>query len=1068
MATKRRIAVKFQKGGLFGAKKAALYQPNNDSANYMNLGRNYQRFLGPEKDLPPLGIDLDAPPKFKDPLMLRAEDTQRRVDGDAMVRRWHEQEARERAALRAKWGIKPESVVAPTTIKPVSMWDLTKKNLGEFKDDVVGALGFQDGGYSNMNTLSAQHMQANTYPAKKHKLKKAGSLKPNFQQGGAFQWQGANTGSAIGFAGNAAGSLVDAIDPVDEYGVKSTGGAIAGGALKGAAAGAALGPVGAAGGALVGAVTSWLGNKKAQEEKDRMLAAQARATNMKNMNESNSILTNYDNMGTGIKGFKTGGLKLTKQPVILNKNLVVSAPGGFGNDNKYHFTDKTFQEGGMMRVGNGSLAPVSDDAYEVKGDNPNATDDVQVQDAFVDHGEVIKPDAGGLRIFSDHLKVPGTANTFAKAAKKLEKSKSLKGKNNPAQDALIETKLKALFFKQQQLNGDNHGESTEEAIQPAGETPGAGFESGNMFRRGGLSPINKPYHVITPKRIGINAPFGLGAEVMNFHKGGTLGEAVFEHAGFAKELKTEPGHGAGAATFQKGGVKPVIKQDRKTQIENYNALYNPIRARVGKGANSVINKDWDNYINSLGREPEDYDQYKYYDSSPARQGYFNKVANGTPSYKEGTAIPPLTKTLKSLQDKVVGSSDEELGKLLESKNVVQLLANKPKNISLKEAWKYYNHVDSLSKAGYTFQTGGRKRINDPTAAVAFPGYGKAWKAPVNEAGLKWGNRENYLAALDDTGMPIAAPLNQAGLKWGNRGPDLSFLDNTNMPAASAAAAAPASGLRYGNRTKAPLTLNWGSENLFVPGQFSVEGQANQALAKMNPEAAATPPGNGKKSKIDWNNLAGMAGALGPTFANMALLRKTPKVADVSTTAAPRLKRADYSDQLAALKEGYRAANLASGRNTVMGQAKDAAAAANLAEYNRGINSMYGDINRTNTGIANQEAQMGWQNNVMNNQLLNKYRQDIQARGSNILANQSALLANAGDKIQGLAAQSNQQKLDQQKLAMQRDFYNKVAPGLYTRNPITFGQTEEETTAHRKGGFKKYKMGGKKGRYRKAC
>jgi hypothetical protein len=635
---------------------------------------------------------------------------------------------------------------------------------------------------------------------------------------------------------------------------------------------------------LVSLVTRKLKNRNI-----KIMAAKARASNAKRVNESLNVLANYENMGTGIDSFESGGLKLTKQPVFVNKNLMVSAPGGFGNNGKYNFTDKTFQEGGHMRVGNGSLASISDEAYEVKGDNPNATDDVQVQNAFVDHGEVIKPDAQGLRIFSDHLKVPESANTFAKEAKKLEKSKSLKGKNNPAQDALIETKLKALFFKQQQLNGDNHGESTEEAIQPAGETPGAGFSSGNMFKRGGLSPINKPYHVITPQRIGINAPFGLGAEVMNFHKGGTLGEAVFEHAGFAKELKTEPGHGAGAATFQLGG---------------------------------------------------------------------------------------------------------------------------------------------------------RKRVNAPTA-VAFPGYGKVWKPPVNEAGLK----------------------------WGNRGPDLSFLDNTTMSTATAVPEIQSSGLRGGNRTKAPLTLNWGSENLFVPGQFSVEGQANQALAKMNPEAAATPPGNGKKSKIDWNNLAGIAGALGPNLANMALLKNTPEVAEVNLTQAPRLKKLDYSDQIAALKEGFRAANVASGRNTVMGQAKDSAAAANLAEYNRGLNAMYGDVNRVNTGISNEEAQLGWKNSLMNNQLLNQYAKDQQARGASILSGYSSILSDTGNKIQGLAAQSEQKKLDQQKLRMQREFYNKIAPGLYSRNPVVFG---EEPAEFLTGGKKplSYKMGGrlksKAPRYRKAC
>ena len=73
---------------------------------------------------------------------------------------------------------------------------------------------------------------------------------------GGFSW-GENSPMA---GGNASGllslgsGLVDAIDPGDQWGYRSDGGAIASGALKGASMGAALGPWGMAGGAVVGGI----------------------------------------------------------------------------------------------------------------------------------------------------------------------------------------------------------------------------------------------------------------------------------------------------------------------------------------------------------------------------------------------------------------------------------------------------------------------------------------------------------------------------------------------------------------------------------------------------------------------------------------------------------------------------------------------------------------------------------------------------------------------------------------------------------------------------------------------
>ena len=765
----------------------------------------------------------------------------------------------------------------------------------------------QDGGYTDMNITSAQHMQANTYPVKK---KKNTSLKKGFAAGGTWGAGGAGASGAAAL-GSTAGSFVSGLG-ADKYGVTSTGAAIGGGALSGAALGTTILPGwGTLIGAVIGGAVGGIKNKIAKNKREKALEGIARAQNVQNANQSETALANYDNQGTGVRSFAHGGSHPHGglRPIIpmkqVNGKWLVSAPGGYGNDGGYHFTDRSFlverdqnnkklkayqgggamagaamsgvsqmvqpllpedieakraraasllaqgrnsgfggedwahahgfQNGGM-NVNGGDLKPISDNAYEVDGDNPQATDDVQFEDAYVDHGEVMKPAPEGTRIFSNHLTLPGTKTTFAKAAKKLEKSKALKGNPNPNQDALIESKLKALFHTQQRINGDSQGESTEEAIQPAGEVPGRGMTEGNMFKMGGLSPRNVSYHEMTPRRIGSLAKEAMATNVISkkyYHSGGTMAEKLFEVPGFKKELRTEPGHGKGSATFQGGGLAP-----------SYN---------------------------------------------------------------------------------------------------------------------------------------------------------------VNQTG------KNYLG-------------------WGSY---------------------------------KPIT---------------------------NPVPTGQPAAGGGGSNINWSAVAGLGASLAGNVHNAMALKNMPDVAQVSLTKAPRLRRLDYSDQKAMLKEGLNTAIKAGNRNSTMRQAQEGSQAASLAEYSRATNQMHGDVNRTNAQIGNEEAAMGWRNNLMNNQLTNQYRQDQQQRLSAIMSGESANIADVGNKIQGFVAQSNAMKLDQQKLNMNLAQLELAAPGAGYRHLIANGYTPEQaqlmmaeaattmsgqTTPQgkRNGGFvptKKplsYKMGG---RLRRVC
>lgn len=296
--------------------------------------------------------------------------------------------------------------------------------------------------------------------------------KREFQSGGLSSTQ-LSAGASL------AGTAVDAIPP-DSNGLQSEGAATLSGAAKGAAVGSQILPGwGTAAGAVIGGVSGYLGSHSAHTAMAKAMAQKRQLDQTKQIQDSTAILSNYDNMGTGIKSLEEGG-------------ILYSWPGGYNvNPLKYTPTKNSFlsyQKGGKMPIqaGNGTLQPIGQsNAYEVKGHEPGATDDVKVGDAYVDHNEVVKPSSDGMRIFSDTLKPPGSSEPFSKIAKKLEKQKTKETSKFPLQNARIEKKLDDLFQLQQKLNGDNDGESTQEALQPTGEQPGEGMSQGNMFDEGG-------------------------------------------------------------------------------------------------------------------------------------------------------------------------------------------------------------------------------------------------------------------------------------------------------------------------------------------------------------------------------------------------------------------------------------------------------------------------------------------------------------------------------------------------------------------------------------------------------
>jgi len=325
------------------------------------------------------------------------------------------------------------------------------------------------------------------------------SLNPQVQTNPGISSGSLNAG--ITGAASIGTSLIESIEPANDYGTTSDGAAVGKGALKGAATGAAAGSVigpwgtviGGAIGGIAGGISGLVGNNKAQALAEKAKRRKHELDAAKSIQESNAILASYDNQGTGITSFKKGGI-LYSYPAVWTENPL-----------KFKKSKYTFQQGGKLELENnvqangGELQPISDTSFEVVGNNPGATDDVQVENAFLDHGEVVQPTNDGMKIYSDTLKVPGSNKTFAEASKKLEKQKTSNSTRFPKQDMLVQAKQDELFNLQQALNNNNTGESPEEGLVPAGRFKGVGFKTGNMFQVGGLSKLQYPVITGNPR-----------------------------------------------------------------------------------------------------------------------------------------------------------------------------------------------------------------------------------------------------------------------------------------------------------------------------------------------------------------------------------------------------------------------------------------------------------------------------------------------------------------------------------------------------------------------------------------
>ncbi len=220
--------------------------------------------------------------------------------------------------------------------------------------------------------------------------------------GGNYITQGAGYGQM-------ASGLIDAVDPGNNYGVRSTAGAIGSGALKGAAAGAAFGPWGALAGAGVGAVTGALNNNKAKEAEKEDKEKMAQLKMNKITNYSQSVLSTYPSYGIMEAAY---GMRLPKFPAGGKLPYPTD-----GSDVEQLASDTAVYNGATHAQGGIDLDTNQDGSPEVEVENNEVIKDDMVLSDRLNPSDNMKNYLKGLKIsYKDN-------DTYASLAEKLAKKK---------------------------------------------------------------------------------------------------------------------------------------------------------------------------------------------------------------------------------------------------------------------------------------------------------------------------------------------------------------------------------------------------------------------------------------------------------------------------------------------------------------------------------------------------------------------------------------------------------------------------------------------------------------------
>lgn len=806
--------------------------------------------------------------------------------------------------------------------------------------------------FQNPNPLSQPNLQQPNYSFPNPTT----TPQTGFANTGTGQWLDQNSGNLAGGLGAAATFAPEG----------SRGQSLLMGAGAGAAVGSLFGPLGTIAGGVLGGVTSLFtaGKERRQQKRaERKARRQTRRNNkLSQAIDSNAILANYNSAGTGTMDFKDGGMipfpynaksngtSISPTFIVDKKGSLVYQMGGtIPEMPQEEIQDYRIPE----NVQGGQLQPLSDSAVVVKGNDPNVTDNVSIDNGstFVDHNEVLRSKPDGVDILSDTLKPPGSKNTFAELAKKLEKQK----KEHPLfQDSndRIETKLEELFQIQQLMNGDSHGEPSNVPTIP-GETPGAGYDpqmnpEASMFMSGGQ--------------------YYLG--------GGTMDETVplsFKYGGKLRG-RTQPSHG----TFNPHWRRPSTETPA---INPYTTITTHTQSR---------------------KEPKQGNTFSH------KVGTYNK-----PIVTKKKSIPK--KVTKKTSKKIYTPSEDQVMNILD--NMTTYSHGGYSDLIGQEAAHPFGRVGYKEGGKNTYQAGGRSLIGPtqpeymsmPNMGLT-PDYGQ--RLPERDA---YYDIPEAVTTTNRSIVPTRKPLVNPGIVTERMG-DINNLVETpeldNRLYSNPKGMFPSHRITP-TATKRPLI---GTAE-FTNGTLSPEQYMINTDAGIPDTGGSSRGKRRFFDAERTGDVINAASMFGEYLSNKRAINSMPEIPRARLQNAVRLKNQNVNDQLSKSDRDFRTAIKATTGNLPTGATADSLKSSLLAKKLEADNTAINRVQNLNTQIDNQETAMNLDVGRANVNRLQQRDRDVVSRDMSMLRQSSQNKANLLTQLRGSIGERSQRRRDDKAMAL---------------------------------------------------
>lgn len=224
--------------------------------------------------------------------------------------------------------------------------------------------------------------------------------------------------------------------------------------------------------------------------------------------------------------------------------------------------------------------------------------------------------------------------------------------------------------------------------------------------------------------------------------------------------------------------------------------------------------------------------------------------------------------------------------------------------------------------------------------------------------------------------------------------------------------------QYQEKTKSFDSQNGTMKRGYANGgvyKYQAQDFSNEAGQVWKDPAYETSTSEGTGSGFNWQGAANTAATYTPNIVSALQQSRLKGPSTPQLENSVRLSRIGANDQLGEATRQYRLAQGVVNKNTSQGSNLAAATGSLLARRFANQNQIYGEVNRQNAVIANQEAGLNMMVGARNSERRNQYTQGQNDFYNRKLALTTENVANASNKFQAQNREKNEMERDRQGL-----------------------------------------------------